>query len=241
MPILRFAATADIHAPRYVKLFESSLSKLDLSGVSLFLLAGDIVLHNDYRFVGKIIDIIVEFYDGPIYACFGNEEYHGYEDVYRKFDRIVWLDDESSTIELTGFKIGIIGSRGAIDSLTNWQKKFKPDLEKIYADKPSKISKLISSLNVDLKIALTHYSPTYKTLKGEDPGIWVYLGSKTMEHVVSSVDLWIHGHAHKGIVESANVGGVPVYNVSLPARGRIMLIEVEGRRKTKGLDVFFAR
>jgi Icc-related predicted phosphoesterase len=240
MPKIKFAATADIHAPRYLKLFESSLSKLDLSSIDLLLLAGDIVLHNDYRQVERVLGIIGEAYDGPIYACFGNEEYHGYEDVYRRFDRIVWLDDESSTIELGGCKIGIIGSRGALDSLTNWQKKFKPDLEAVYADKPYKIAKLVSSLNTDLKIVLTHYSPTYRTLRGEDPSIWVYLGSKAMEPVVSSVDVWIHGHAHRGTVGSVGIGGAQVYNVSLPARGGIAVIEVEGGRK-KGLDAFFTR
>ncbi|MCX8161399.1 MAG: metallophosphoesterase, partial [Candidatus Bathyarchaeota archaeon] len=215
MPTVRFAATADIHAPRYLKLFESSLSKLDLDNIDLFLLAGDMVLHNDRRMVEKVVDVISKSYGGPIYACFGNEEYHGYEDEYRRIGRIVWLDDEPSTIESGRFKVGIVGSRGALDSPTNWQRRFKPDLEAVYADKPSKIAKLVSSLNTDLKIALTHYSPTYKTLKGEDPGIWVYLGSKAMEPVVASVDVWIHGHAHRGIVESVDIGGVPVYNLSL--------------------------
>lgn len=241
MPTIRLAATADIHAPRYLKLFESSLSKLDLDNIDLFLLAGDTVLHNDRRMVDKVVDVISKFYGGSIYACFGNEEYHGYEDEYRRIGRIVWLDDELSTIESGRFKVGIVGSRGALDSLTNWQRRFKPDLEAVYADKPSKIAKLVSSLNADLKIALTHYSPTYKTLKGEDPGIWVYLGSKAMEPVVASVDIWIHGHAHRGIVESVDIGGVPVYNVSLPARGKVMLIEVEVGRKTRGLDAFLAR
>jgi Icc-related predicted phosphoesterase len=61
-----------------------------------------------------------------------------------------------------------------------------------------------------------------------------------MEPVVSSVDVWIHGHAHRGTVGSVGIGGAQVYNVSLPARGGIAVIEVEGGRK-KGLDAFFTR
>ncbi|MBS7642804.1 MAG: metallophosphoesterase [Candidatus Bathyarchaeia archaeon] len=241
MSIIKLAATADIHAPRYTKLFEYSLSNTDLSDVDILLLAGDIVLHNDYRQMDGVISKITEFYDGPIYACFGNEEYHGYETEYRRLGKIVWLDDESSTISLNGLRIGIVGSRGALDSPTNWQRKFRPDIKSIYANKPSLMVKLLSSLNVDLKIVLTHYSPTYKTLRGEDPNIWVYLGCKAMEPTIAYTNIWIHGHAHKGMIESIKINGIPVYNVSLPARKRIVIIEVRAEKKSRGLDGFFAK
>ena len=58
------------------------------------------------------------------------------------------------------------------------------------------------------------------------------------------LDLVIHGHIHRGVDELVYLDGIPVYNVSLPARGRVVYIKFEEtimskKSRVSGLDKWF--
>lgn len=236
---IRLAAVADIHAPRYLNLFRFKLREAVDEGFDLLLLAGDLVLHNDYSQIPRIIEVIRKFYNGRIIACFGNEEYEDSKSRYLDFEDIVWLDDEAIVVKLKEVKIGVIGSRGSLDKLTYWQSRFKPELRNVYRRRVEIIEELIRSVTADFKIVLTHYTPTYRTLEGEPLRIWSQMGSRKFESVIRKTkpDIWFHGHAHRGTVPYVEVAGTPVYNVSLPARGKITTVEVEVKEKQKVRDL----
>jgi Icc-related predicted phosphoesterase len=113
--------------------------------------------------------------------------------------------------------------------LSSGQQKKMPLLEKKYGELLGIIEKMAQQLRLSecRKIILvSHYGVTYKNLVGEDPSIYPYLACMRLERILERglVDLVIHGHAHKGYIEIMNVFGVPVYNVSLPARRKLVLI-----------------
>ena len=55
-------------------------------------------------------------------------------------------------------------------------------------------------------------------MEGEPPEIYPFLGSSRLEEPINRhrPDVVFHGHAHRGRLEGATSGGVPVYNVALP-------------------------
>ena len=86
-----------------------------------------------------------------------------------------------------------------------------------------------------VRIALLHYAPTPATIAGEPEGIWAFLGSDRLAGPIAEhePDLVLHGHAHAGTFSGA-VGGVPVYNVSVPVMGRdFWVLEVDLDRRPR--------
>jgi Icc-related predicted phosphoesterase len=79
----------------------------------------------------------------------------------------------------------------------------------------------LAALSVDVKVALTHYSPTPDTLRGEPPEIFPFLGCYQLAEAIDAtgVDLAIHGHAHFGTEQGVTAGGVRVRNVAQPVIG----------------------
>src|SRR6185295_6602621 len=71
--------------------------------------------------------------------------------------------------------------------------------------------------------ALLHYSPIQQTVEGEPLEIYPFLGSSRLEEPLNRypVSLVVHGHAHRGQLQGATTGGVPVYNVSMPLLTRL--------------------
>jgi len=130
-------------------------------------------------------------------------------------------------------RIGIVGTRGSLDKLTFWQKRHKPELEIVYRERPKVIKSLIRELrrHADIIILVSHYAPVFATVKGEPEKVYPYMGSREMERAIKEVkpDVVIHAHAHNARVVEAVVDGVKVYNVSLPARKGVSLIEVRPR------------
>jgi Icc-related predicted phosphoesterase len=80
----------------------------------------------------------------------------------------------------------------------------------------------VADAQVDVRIALTHYSPVEDTLRGERLEIYPFLGSYLLAEAIDRVgaDLAIHGHAHAGSERGVTPGGVPVRNVAQPVLRR---------------------
>jgi Icc-related predicted phosphoesterase len=164
-----------------------------------------------------------------IVAVFGNEEYIGTEDQYLKLygDKVVWLND--SFVELSD-DVVVYGTRGSLDRLTSWQRRHMPWLARTYRERAEKLAEQVATLKKRYRhvIVVMHYAPTYATLEGEPKSIWPELGSSYMENAIrrSKPTLVIHGHAHRSSRLVANVDGVPVYNVALPAKRDLTLIHI---------------
>ncbi len=243
MPGLTVVATADVHSPRYLSLLKAGLVEAPRE-CSLVVWAGDMVLRGRLEALEPVLEAFRKKYPGtPIVAVFGNEEYWGMEEAFREeYPDVVWLDDEYRVLDLDGAKVAVVGTRGALDRPTSWQRRNKPELWEVYAKRPRVVEDLVARARgeADLVILVSHYALTFKTVEGEPRRIWPEMGSRRMEETVrrSRPDLAIHGHAHNARQTHVRIDGVPVYNVSLPAMKHLAVI---GLKRPVSLVDFFQR
>ena len=85
-------------------------------------------------------------------------------------------------------------------------------------DEALKLETALARLRTEHRIAVLHYAPIRATVEGEPEEIFPFLGSSRLEEPLSRypVHAVFHGHAHRGSPEGRTLGGIPVYNVSLP-------------------------
>ncbi len=229
---VRVVATGDVHSPVYLQLYLAALREAP-DNIDLVLWAGDMVEKNDVYALRPVLDYTRRKYVfTPIVAVFGNEEYRGYEDEYRRrYPGVRWLDDEYFSLTIHGLRIGIVGGRGALDKPTPWQARNIPGIAEYYRSLPEKLRGLAEEHRgeVDIMILLLHYGVTYRNLQGEKTFIYPYLASRRMEKIINPglFDIVIHAHAHQARIPVTYVNNVPVYNVSLPARGKLVEITLE--------------
>jgi len=226
---MKIIAVGDIHSPKFLGIFKECLKEIiDFNDIKLFLLAGDIVLKNNFNEIKNVILTIREYFKGEIISCFGNEEYESSINEYLKYSDIKWLNDEIYKINLNNMEISIIGSKGSLDRPTYWQRKNIENIYDIYKKRIEKIDSMLKNLSSEIKIVLTHYPPTYKTLNGEVERAWPEMGCKQFEKIIEKhqPNLWIHAHAHNSIVHETYIGGTLIVNVSLPARKKLTIIDL---------------
>lgn len=233
--MIRIAAVADVHYPKYADVFLKALSQIDYSEIDMFLMVGDMVFKSRFVYYANILKAVRKYWRGVIISIFGNEEYEEHEnEIVRKFSDVLWLRDESKALIMKGTQMCIVGSRGTIEKPTSWQARNIPNIIQIYKERERRIMKLINRAKSQgmLTVLVTHYAPTYVTLFGEKREAWPFLGSLRMEKVIKMTkpDLVIHGHAHNSKRNQATIDEISVYNVSIPATKRISIIEVSGRR-----------
>jgi len=211
--------SGDIHSPRFLREFEISLPRR--GEACLFLLAGDIVDKGRVIFAVPVVEAVRRAYPGAsIVAVFGNEEYYELEDELRKITPSVkWLSDDMAVYECNGHNVAVVGTRGALERPTSWQRRHMPWLERIYRERPRIVSELLrkAKREADIVVLLSHYALSRATIRGEPPKVWPYLYSPLMEKVITRErpNAAVHGHAHRGTFRAV-VGGVPVYNVAFP-------------------------
>lgn len=228
---MRVAAVSDVHYPRFFNQFKKALECFQ-DNVDLFIMAGDMVCRGRIEDYGAILDVLKDtFGKCKLVGVFGNEEYEELTDRLRKlYPEIVWLDDGELVINNTCF----IGTRGSLQEPTPWQLRNVAGIRERYRRRELSVTKMLKiAVRRGLKTVLvSHYAPTYVTLRGEKPSIWRYLGSKRMERLIArvGVDVVIHGHAHGSTKAEGVVNSTRVYNVALPATNRITLIDLEVKR-----------
>ncbi|MFX0168806.1 MAG: metallophosphoesterase [Candidatus Hodarchaeota archaeon] len=232
---LRIAATSDIHWPHYQGLFIKGLRQLPAK-LDLMLIAGDLVNRGSYRGLAAIIQKLVEHkISCPVVACFGNDDYDSVKESLRASarDAIIFLDDEMTTLTIRGNDVAVVGSRGVLDQPTYWQARNVAGIREAYTQRVTKIDALLASAKAQTPqtILLTHYTPTFRTLKGETRRVYGQMGSKRVEELlIKHTPMFaIHGHAHRG-VRRVMVNEVPVYNVSLPLNRTIVLLKTPVKR-----------
>ncbi|MGQ9720119.1 MAG: metallophosphoesterase family protein [Candidatus Jordarchaeum sp.] len=236
---MKIAAVSDIHSPKNIELLNKALSKIDLSSIDLFILAGDLIYKGKLEEVDKVIKALKV--DCPVIAVFGNEEYENlHEDIRKRTSgKIRFLEEETYVLEVEGETLGVVGSKGSLDRPTFWQRKNMSNIWQTYNETREKVGKLVSELKTDYKCLLLHYAPTYETLVGEKTSQYPELGSKKYEKLLynNRLDLVIHGHAHKG-KSYAEIASTPIYNVALPLKKRITVIELPLPVKPTSLDFY---
>lgn len=223
-------ATSDVHSPEYLPLYLEVL-KNTFAEPEAVLFAGDMVDKNKVLMFKYVYEATrKKFPTTPLIAIFGNEEYRGYEKLYEQlFKDITWLND--SYTKLSEGELCIIGIRGGLDRPTMWQIRNIPGIEKYYVELPFRVEQMaleLRKVGCRKVILLSHYGVTRKNLVGEKPEAYPYLACSRFEKILRKelVDVVIHGHVHMGSLEVVHVREVPVYNVSLPARKKLVEVRI---------------
>ncbi|MCD6166707.1 metallophosphoesterase [bacterium] len=239
---MRILSVSDVHAPLWLKDLEKVVHDIE-EKPDILLIAGDMIDRGNAKFYRKVVDILSKL-DGEMIAVFGNDEYDTVKDqILDENPEVIFLQDESTILEIDGTKIGIVGSKGSLEIPTSWQRKNIPGIDKIYKKRVSLIGDLLREISpkVDVRILLTHYATTTKTMRGENPRAWRYLGHRGFEKYMNEglVDISIHGHVHNGR-KMAQVGRTKVYNVAFPLWWGLVSIDVS-REKQPSIEEFLSR
>lgn len=230
------AAFSDVHSPRFLQMLRNALSEWNTDEPCAVLMAGDIVDRGNVAMMGPVVREVSGKWPGArLIAVFGNEEYYQVREELRgSYPQVRWLDDELEIVECGEISVGVVGTSGALERPTSWQRRHMPWLEKVYRERPARIEALIKEARgvADAVVLLSHYALARSTIIGEDPRIHPYLYSRDMERVLKRArpDVAVHGHAHKGTHFSL-VDGVPVYNVALPLNRKVVEIRLSSARK----------
>ncbi len=239
---LRIAAAGDVHCkPRIRDQVIESFAAV-AQDVDAILLAGDLTTHGEVE-QGRILADAVRALDIPVVAVLGNHDHH----VNRARELTEVLEDAGvcvldrswTVLTLDGAELGIAGVKGFVGGFpgSHLPDFGEPSLRALYAETGVEAAALDEGLraiaNCPYRVALLHYSPTTDTLEGEPREIWTMLGTDRLAAPIREhePDLALHGHAHAGTFEGA-LGGVPVYNVSVPVMGRdFWVFELTAQRR----------
>lgn len=227
---IRVAAAGDVHA-RESRRAEIARAFADVAeSADLILLAGDLTSTGDPAEAEVLADACRGL-ELPVIAVLGNHDWH-----HNRVDEInallgeagvKVLDRDNEVLDLAGTEVGVAATKGFVGGFpgSHLPDFGEPALRMVYAEATAEVKGLARSLKAistcPIRIVLLHYAPTETTLEGEAPGIWAFLGTDRLAAPIREhePDLVLHGHAHHGTVEGA-IGGVPVYNVSVPLMER---------------------
>lgn len=241
---LRIAAAGDLHCSEQRR-DEVAASLAALTGTAdLVLLAGDLTTTGEPEQAQVLADAC-EPLEMPVFAVLGNHDWHA-----GRRDELVMvlqdagvhvLDRDWAICQVSGTELGIVGLKGFVGGFpgSHLPDFGEPLLREVYRETSRDVDALDRGLRevalCPTRIVLLHYAPTYKTIVGEDEGIWAFLGSDRLGGPIAEhePDLVLHGHAHAGTFEG-RIGPVPVYNVSVPVIERdFWLFEVEVSRPAR--------
>ncbi len=223
--MVTIAAAGDVHASEATReRLADSFAALE-DRVDLVLLAGDLTTHGEPEQAQVLADACANL-RVPVCAVLGNHDLHsdrGDEIAALLRDAgLNLLDRSSTTIELAGGDVGIVGTKGFVGGFMGSQLPDfgEPLLRRVYAETSAEVEAIRSGLqevaHCPIRVVLLHYSPTSDTLHGEPEGIWTYLGCDRLAAPIAEhrPDVVLHGHAHGGSFAGA-IGTTPVYNVAV--------------------------
>jgi uncharacterized protein len=237
--MVTIAAAGDVHASEATReRLLQSFAELE-ERVDLVLLAGDLTTHGE----PEQAHVLAEACAGlrvPVCAVLGNHDLHGGRGgevaAVLRDAGVNMLDRSSTTLELEGGEVGIVGTKGFVGGFTGSSLPDfgEPLLRQVYAETTAEVEAISQGLQAvahcPIRVVLLHYAPTSDTLHGEPEGIWTYLGSDRLATPIAEYrpDVVLHGHAHGGSFEGA-IGMTPVYNVAVHVTGRdFYVFELEG-------------
>ena len=227
---VRIAAAGDVHvSDMNADAAAAAFREID-GDVDLILLAGDLTTMGE-RAQAEAFARACKPVETPIIAVLGNHDWHSgcrdeIVDIVEDAGVRV-LDPGCATRCVKDTEVGIVGAKGFVGGFpgSHLPDFGEPSLRAVYAETGEEVEALDDGLRAvaacPFRIVLMHYAPTSETLQGEPESIWAFLGSDRLATPIieHQPDLVLHGHAHAGAFEG-NLGGVPVYNVSVPVIGR---------------------
>jgi Icc-related predicted phosphoesterase len=225
---LRIAATADLH---YAKHSRGKMHDafVEISrGADLLLLCGDLT---DYGLPEEAEELAADIRTAlkiPCIGVIGNHDFESgqAESVAKVLDDsgVTMLNGEAVEIAGVGFA-GICGFGGGFGRrmLNAWGEPLIKQFVQESISHAIRLEQALVKLQIERRIVVLHYSPIRTTLQGEDPEIFAFLGSSRLEEPINRfrTTAAFHGHAHNGALEGKTAIGIPVYNVSAPALGKI--------------------
>jgi Icc-related predicted phosphoesterase len=225
-PVARIAAVGDVHMAADLRgKYAQALSHLERDA-DVLLVAGDLTQHG---LVEEAAAFAEEFgrCGIPVVAVLGNHDYHSGREamISDLLERagITALEGQGHVVETSVGRIGVAGAKGFCLGFTGRCAANFGELEmKTFTqhgiDSAAALRRGFEDLDADVRIALTHFSPTTQTLHGEPAEIWPFLGNHLLGDVIDDAraDLAIHGHAHHGTEQGVTTAGVPVRNVAQP-------------------------
>ncbi len=225
--MIRVAAVGDVHAgldsggclrPH----FEHVRERADL-----LLLAGDLTRHGDPEEAAVLVEELRDV-GVPTVAVLGNHDHHS--DAGDKIRALLEeggirvLEGEGTVVDVRGARVGVAGTKGfgggfAGACATDFG---EPEIKAFIRHSRRLADRLGDALeqlaDVDVRVALLHYSPVEDTLQGERLEIYPFLGSYLLAEAIdrAGADLVLHGHAHAGVERGMTPGGIHVRNVAQP-------------------------
>lgn len=223
---MRIAAVGDVHLAEDARgLLRPALDKLH-EHADVLLLAGDLTRHGTVEEASVVAD---EFRNlgVPVIAVLGNHDHHcdAADEITALLESrdITVLEGTTATVAVDGQTLGVAGIKGfgggfAGKCASAFGERQMKDFAGHTVEVAAELRRALSTLETDIRVALTHYSPISDTLHGEPPEIYPFLGSYLLGEPIDEfgVDLAVHGHAHAGRERGTTPGGVRVRNVAQP-------------------------
>lgn len=220
---IRIAAVGDFHCSQedvgaYRDLFARANDEADV-----LVLTGDLTRWGAAAefnvVVGELADVTV-----PIVAVLGNHDYEsgqvaeGSRTLRGRGVHLLCGDtfELNSTVGFAGVK-GFMGGfgRGMLTPFGEPETKafVSATLNEVHA-----LELALRRLATPVRVAVLHYAPIAATIAGEPEAIHPYLGTDRLAEPLDRYGAAVafHGHAHSGTLRGMTLGGVPVFNVSLP-------------------------
>jgi Icc-related predicted phosphoesterase len=220
---VRIAAVGDFHCGvDDVGLYRELFTRVN-EEADVLVLTGDLTRWGalaEYKVVvGELADVTV-----PIVAVLGNHDYErgdveeGSRTLRGRGVHLLCGDtfELNPVVGFAGVK-GFMGGfgRGMLTPFGEPETKafVKATLNEVHA-----LELALRRLSTPVRVAILHYAPIAATINGEPEGIHTYLGTDRLAEPLDRYGAAVafHGHAHSGTLRGHTLGGVPVFNVSLP-------------------------
>ena len=226
MAFVRVAAVGDLHCTKTSQGAFQPLFAAIRDTADLLLIAGDLT---DYGLPeeAQILTRELSAIRIPVIAVLGNHDRESGKEAEVQHvlteSGVTVLDGDAA--EVTGVGVaGVTGFGGGFGkhALAPWGEPVIKQFVHAAVEEALKLEKALARLRTESLIALMHYSPVQRTVDGEPPEIYPFLGSSRLEEPIGRypVTLVFHGHAHRGQLEGATSSGARVYNVSMPLLSR---------------------
>jgi Icc-related predicted phosphoesterase len=222
--LVRIAAISDLHiwgpiSNRLINEFNTLREQADV-----LVIAGDIT-NNGLLVQAERAATLLQRAQIPIVAVLGNHDRR----LPRRRGYIPMLEAagvtflNGTTLEIgTDIRVGFAGVQGSGGGF--WPHEGPDTIPRRAAQalavrgrrEAARLDAALSQLDTDLKIVITHVSPTMTTLGNEPNFKFFLLGSSELARVIDrhDVDLVIHGHVHRGNTHGQTPGGTLVRNTA---------------------------